>query len=45
MTAEKLRQAHAMHATGAGVTEIAAVLGLSRATVYRHLVPDEAEQR
>ncbi len=38
MTPAKLRQAQAMHAAGTGVTEIAAVLGLSRATVYRHLV-------
>ncbi len=39
MTPAKLRQAQTMHAAGTGVTEIAAVLGLSRATVYRHLVP------
>ena len=37
MTAAKLRQAERMHADGASVTEIADVLDVARATVYRHL--------
>ena len=38
MTSAKLRQAEPMHADGASVTEIADVLAIGRATVYRHLV-------
>jgi DNA invertase Pin-like site-specific DNA recombinase len=37
MTPAKLRQARRMHAEQRWVTEIAAVLGVGRATVYRHL--------
>lgn len=37
MTPAKLRQAERMHAAGTPVTEIADVLGVGRATVYRHL--------
>lgn len=37
MTPAKLRQAQAMASAGSTVTEIADVLGVARATVYRHL--------
>ncbi len=37
MTPAKLRQAERMHAVGTSVTEIAGVLGVGRATIYRHL--------
>jgi DNA invertase Pin-like site-specific DNA recombinase len=37
MTPAKLRQAERMHAADTPITEIAAVLGVGRATVYRHL--------
>lgn len=37
MTPAKLRQATQMHAGGTSITEIAEVLGVGRATVYRHL--------
>ncbi len=37
MTSAKLRQAQRMHADNRAISEIAAVLGVSRATVYRHL--------
>lgn len=37
MTPVKLRQAERMFAAGTSVSEIAAVLGVGRATVYRHL--------
>jgi DNA-binding phage protein len=37
MTAAKLRQAQAMHAQQRPITEIAQVLGVGRATVYRAL--------
>lgn len=37
MTPAKLRQARAMAGSGSTVTEIADVLGVARATVYRHL--------
>ncbi len=43
MTAAKLRQARRMHAENRPISEIATVLGVARATVYRHLmVRDEA---
>jgi len=37
MTPAKLRQARAMRAAGSSVSEIAEVIGVGRATVYRHL--------
>ncbi len=37
MTAAKLRQAQRMHAENRPISEIATVLGVGRATVYRHL--------
>jgi DNA invertase Pin-like site-specific DNA recombinase len=37
MTAAKLRQARRMHTERRPISEIAAVLGVGRATVYRHL--------
>lgn len=37
MTAAKLRQAKGMPAHGTSVTEITDVLGVARATMYRHL--------
>ncbi len=43
MTDAKLRQAQRMHAENRPISEIATVLGVGHATVYRHLVVrDEA---
>ncbi|WP_330299241.1 TetR family transcriptional regulator [Streptomyces sp. NBC_00503] len=41
MTAAMTEAARRMHAAGSGATAIAAALGVSRATVYRHLPPEE----
>ncbi len=45
MTPSKLRQAERMHAEGSSVTEIAGVLDVARATVYRHLVATAPETK
>jgi DNA invertase Pin-like site-specific DNA recombinase len=44
MTPAKLRQAERMYAAGTAITEIADVLGVGRATVYRHLEGMTARQ-
>ncbi len=44
MTPAKLRQAEQMYAAKKPITEIADVLGVGRATVYRHLVADSLGQ-
>ncbi|WUH77366.1 TetR family transcriptional regulator [Streptomyces sp. NBC_00435] len=41
MTPAMTEAARRMHAAGSGATAIAATLGVSRATVYRHLPPEE----
>ncbi|WP_405487636.1 TetR family transcriptional regulator [Streptomyces sp. NBC_00096] len=41
MTPAMTEAARRMHAAGSGATAIAAALGVSRATVYRHLPPEE----
>ncbi len=42
MTAAKLRQAQRVHSEGRPISEIATVLGVGRATVYRHLLSPPA---
>jgi len=42
MTPAKLRQAKAMRAGGRSVSEIAEVIGVGQATIYRHLGPPPA---
>lgn len=44
MTEAKLRQALAMREQGRSVSEISEVIGVSRATIYRHLGHDAGEQ-
>ncbi|MFD9302250.1 TetR family transcriptional regulator [Streptomyces sp. NPDC060048] len=41
MSPAMVEAARRMHAAGSGATAIAAALGVSRATVYRHLPPEE----
>ncbi|MFZ3473667.1 TetR family transcriptional regulator [Streptomyces sp. 4.24] len=41
MTPAMVEAARRMHAAGSGATAIAAALGVSRATVYRHLPPED----
>lgn len=42
MSPAMIEAARRMHAAGSGATAIAAALGVSRATVYRHLPQEEA---
>ncbi|MFE9566734.1 TetR family transcriptional regulator [Streptomyces sp. NPDC006487] len=44
MSPAMIEAARRMHAAGSGATAIAAALGVSRATVYRHLPPEEATE-
>lgn len=44
MSPAMIEAARRMHAAGSGATAIAAALGVSRATVYRHLPPEETPE-
>lgn len=43
MSPAMVEAARRMHAAGSGATAIAAALGVSRATVYRHLPQEDTE--